>query len=120
MAIPSGSGTEVLKRAHHEFSGNSTTSPGDDYKILDGVANHIYTILSITCFNTYPGARTFTINVTEAGGTNRRTILKTSVGQDETFIFNDKLVLSGTDELWLHINGNAGHWWVSYIDQDWS
>ena len=119
MPIPSGNGTEILNRKHHEFSGNSTTSPTNDYLILNGEADHIYTILSITCFNTYPGARTFTINL-KADGSSLRTILKTSIGQEETFVFNDKLVLTGEDELWLHINGNAGTWWVSYIEQDWS
>ena len=41
MAIPSGSGTEVLKRA--TFDGNLNTAP----VIINGVANHIYTILTI-------------------------------------------------------------------------
>ena len=45
MAIPSGSGTEVLKRAYIPAITNSPQ------KIIDGVANHIYTILSVIVFN---------------------------------------------------------------------
>ncbi len=41
MAIPSGTGTEVLKR------GTFTVTGTTDTKILDGVADHIYTVLSI-------------------------------------------------------------------------
>ena len=41
MAIPSGTGTEVLNR------GTFTVTDTTDTKILDGVANHIYTVLSI-------------------------------------------------------------------------
>ena len=41
MAIPSGSGTEVLKRAY--FNGNLNT----EALLINGVANHIYTVLSI-------------------------------------------------------------------------
>ena len=46
MAIPSGSGTEVLIRAKLQGFDHSA-----DNKIIDGVANHIYTILSVIVFN---------------------------------------------------------------------
>ena len=45
MAIPSGSGTEVLKRA---YIAAMTNSP---QKIIDGVANHIYTLLTMQVTN---------------------------------------------------------------------
>ena len=41
MAIPIGSGTEVLKRASIHDNNNSHT------EILSGEANHIYTILVV-------------------------------------------------------------------------
>ena len=41
MAIPSGSGTEVLKRLFY------TVTDTTDTVIINGVANHIYTIISI-------------------------------------------------------------------------
>ena len=41
MAIPSGAGTEVLKRASAHAVTNSES------KIIDGVANHIYTVLTV-------------------------------------------------------------------------
>ena len=43
MAIPSGSGTEVLKRAFHKGVTNS------EITLITGVANHNYTILSLIC-----------------------------------------------------------------------
>jgi hypothetical protein len=42
MAIPSGSGTEVLKMDPYTVTGTTDTV------ILNGAANHIYTIISIT------------------------------------------------------------------------
>ena len=75
--------------------------------------------LSITCFNTYPGPRTCIVNLL-ADGTTRRNLFKQNVPQDATFVWNDRIVLTGTDELWVFSDGNVSHWWVSYIDQDWT
>lgn len=117
MAIPSGSGTEVLKRVTKEYNGNSQTSPTNDFKILDGVANHIYTILSINCYNTYSGDRTCKVNLKE-DATHFRNLFSVTVGQDKTFFWEGKIILSGTDELFVFSNGNNSYWWISYIDQD--
>ena len=119
MAFPTGSGSERLKRVSHQFNGNSQTSPTNDYNILNGVALHIYIIISISCFNTFPGARDCIVNIKQDGSTLRK-IFKQSVGQDQTFIWNERLVLEGTDELYVFSNGNASEWWISYIDQDWT
>ena len=65
MAIPSGSGSEVLKRG--TFTVTSTT----DTKILDGVANHIYTVLSIIITETAGNSETFGLFLDpSAGGTD--------------------------------------------------
>ena len=45
MAIPSGSGTEVLKRFIKDGQDNTES------KAIDGVADHIYTVLSIIVKN---------------------------------------------------------------------
>jgi hypothetical protein len=117
MAIPSGSGTEVLKR------GTFTVTDTTDTKILDGVANHIYTVLSIIITETAGAAETFGIFLDpSASGTDYEIVsLSTVLGAYETFAFNDRLVLSGTDEL----NFKAGATCdidivINYIDQDWS
>lgn len=117
MAIPSGSGTEVLKR--NCFTVTDTT----DTKLIDGVANHIYTVLSIIITETAGNAETFGLFLDpDAAGTDYEIIsLATALGADQTFVFNDKLVLSGTDELNFKAGGACDiDIVITYIDQDWS
>ena len=116
MAIPSGSGTEVLKR------GTFTVTDTTDTKIIDGVANHIYTVLSISVAETAGNAETFDLFLDpSAGGTDYEILSDQAIGANETFIWNDKLVLSGTDHLCM-ITANSANIdvTISYIDQDWT
>ena len=117
MAIPSGSGTEVLKR------GPFTVTDTTDTKILDGVANHVYTVLSIAITETQGSAETFGLFLDpSAGGTDYEILSNATVlGADTTFVFNDRLVLSGTDELNFKAGGTCDiDIVISYIDQDWT
>jgi hypothetical protein len=117
MAIPSGSGTEVLKRGTFAITNNSNT------KILDGVADHIYTVLSIIITETAGNAETFGLFLdASAGGTNYEIIsFATALPGDATFVFNDRLVLTGTDELNFKAGGSCAiSVVISYIDQDWT
>ena len=119
MAIPSGSGTEVLKKA---FKGGLTNS---EVKIIDGVANHIYTVFSVIFNEQGAAAEELHMYVFQSAtndSTNKVVLLH---GQDlaanETFIWNDKFVLVGTDELVITTTASANvDVWVSYIDQDWT
>ena len=123
MAIPSGSGSEVLETSR----GNSTSA--SDLIIHSGTGNHIYSFLSIIVHNTVTAAATFGMHIQYAGGTNANELFyilggaagnMTLVGQ-KTFIFNDRLVLVGTDD--LVFNGSSScniDIWNSYIHQDWS
>ena len=116
MAIPSGSGTEVLKRASIHGLTNSAQA------IITGVANHIYTILCIT-FNEQGGtAETISMyGEPDAGATKIRIIQDQALGASSTFVWNDKFVLQGTDILKVETGGSANvDVWVSYIDQDWT
>ena len=117
MAIPSGSGTEVLKR------GTFTVTDTTDTKILDGVADHVYTVLSIAITETQGSAETFGLFLDpSAGGTDYEILSNATVlGADTTFVFNDRLVLSGTDELNFKAGGTCDiDIVISYIDQDWT
>ena len=117
MAIPSGTGTEVLTR------GTFTVTDTTDTKILDGTALHIYTVLSIVITETAGNAETFGLFVDpSAGGTDYEIIsLATALAADATFIFNDRLVLVGTDELNFKAGGTCDiDIVISYIDQDWT
>ena len=115
MAIPSGSGTEVLKRNSAEGVDNTTT------KILDGVANHIYTIVSIVISNNGSGAANLDIYVSpSASGSVYLVRADSNLISKGTFVWNDRLVLTGTDELNVTCNSADHDIYISYIDQDWT
>ena len=113
MAIPSGSGTEVLKSA--VFAAVSDTQ----VKILDGVANHIYTILSITICETAGAAETFDLYVDDGDGGTDHYIYKTqALGANETFEHTGRIVLEATDMLGFITQSSADvDVVVNYLDQ---
>ncbi len=117
MAIPSGSGTEVLKRSY--VDGTSDTPQ----TLITGVANHIYTVLSIVITEVANRADAhFRLYIDyNAGGTDLR-LNDEVVGAYNTFIWNDKIVLTGTDKLHFLGLSSAGtadyDVWCTYIDQD--
>ena len=112
MAIPSGSGTEVLKRVTlHSGSGWN--------EIFSGTANHIYTILSIVAHE--QGGATGTIGMRINDGTNDIYIFDvTTLGAYESFVWNDRLVLEGDDDIDVYSSTADVDWYISYIDQDWT
>lgn len=115
MAIPSGSGTEVLKVSF----GNRTNST--ETNVLNGVANHIYTILSVVITHTSSNAPAINLWVNDDGSTAYYLVFGQALGANKTFVWNDRVVLSGTDELWFATGGTCDtDIAVSYIDQDWS
>ena len=113
MAIPSGSGTEVLKRV--TVHGNNSNW----VELLSGTANHIYTIISIIFCDQHGAAGTISMRIND--GTNDIMILSgQSYPSTGTFVFNDKLVLEGDDDIDVYNSTNNGDWYMSYIDQDWT
>ena len=129
MAIPSGSGTEVLRTALLPTVSNSYI---DLIPILN---NHIYSILSITVYEK-DGIATHTFNMNlYDGSTEYYIIYAHSMPPQSTFIYNDRLVMnaadlnaktSGTNNWKLRVKSttaaNSGGLSVtcSYIDQDWT
>ena len=117
MAIPAGGGSEILNRKFYTVQTNADT------KILDGVANHIYTVISIIITETAGNAETFGLFLDpSAGGTDYEIVsLATALPADSTYIFNDRLVLVGTDELNFKAGGTCDiDIVISYIEQDWT
>ena len=116
MAIPSGSGTEVLKVAHIAGVTNS------ENVLINGVANHIYSILSISICETAGATETFDLYIDDdGGGTDYEILSDQALGANETFIWNDRLVVSGTDHLCMITASSANiDVVITYIDQDWS
>jgi hypothetical protein len=118
MAIPSGSGTEVLKRASINNMTNSWTP------VITGVANHIYTVISVIFCEQGNATESPSMRVdVSAAGSNQIQILEaTPITPYSTFVFSDRIVLTGTDKLEVKNEGSTSSIdvWVSYIDQDWS
>ena len=114
MAIPSGSGTEVLKVAKVHAMSSAAVA------LITGVANHIYTVLSINFTNMSGSAEAIDLYVTE-GSDTYMLLREAPIADKATFMYNDRLVLSGAQTLKANL-ATAGDCdvWVSYIDQDWS
>ena len=127
MAIPSGSGTEVLKRTTiHALSDTETSFRWDGTMATTGTAtytvtaNHIITVLNIVVAETANTAGNFNIYMND--GTNPIHLLRNqSLSGKATFVWNDRLVLTGGDKLVLYTEAAANMDAVcNYIDQDWS
>jgi len=115
MAIPSGSGTEVLKR-HSANISNSTTT-------LTVPAHHIFTILSInlqsnanassnTDIYIHNGSANIEITNGEGGS---------AIPAWSTFVYADKIVMTAGDVMTvIERDATALAVWISYIDQDWT
>jgi hypothetical protein len=115
MGIPSGSGTEVLKR-HTANLNNSTTT-------LTVPAHHIYTILSINLManstsksdtDIYINNGSANIEITNGKGSSE-------IPGNNTFVYSDKIVMTAGDALSvIERDATPVSVWISYIDQDWS
>ena len=136
MAIPSGSGSEVLKSASiTAFSGSSN---GWWAVRWDGIqvdaenssfavpTNHIITVLSINVCNTHASvAYPFSMGCRTNGSTDTKYILKNQdIPATGTFVYSDKIVLSGGEKLLFNDEENSSgddlDIVISFIDQDWT
>ena len=111
-SMPTGSGSERLCRA------SISTLNGEYQEILSGTAGHIYTIISIIFCDAQDAAGTIAIRVNN--GSNDIALLKSqSHSALETFVWNDKFVIEEDDDIDVYNSVTAGHWWITYIDQNW-
>ena len=116
MAIPSGSGTEVIKvKALTNQNASWVPLLGGS----DTVADHIYILLSLTVANLHGSTNEiFSMKVT---GTNAANIIEQqAVPLESTFVFNEKIAIIGTDDLEIWNNAISLHYYLTYVDQDWS
>ena len=119
MAIPSGSGTEVIKSTEITALTNSVQT------LITGVANHIYTVLSIiVCEANDDSGKMVKLYFADSDGSTNPVFLLRSqpVGANETFVFNDKFSYTGGTrklQIILEASGNMDVR-CTYIDQDWS
>jgi len=119
MAIPSGSGTEVLKNVSGtEDNGTST--------LFTVGTNKIITILSIIVYGTgtTPGSggtiANFSIKLNN-GSTDYIIASDSTLSAAQTYVFNDRIVMHPTHVLKIgEANNVTVNYWVSYIEQDWT
>ena len=127
MAIPSGSGTEVLK-----CGGWSTQSTDNTSLAFDGShptlgdetdtvpANHIITVLNISWCETGNAAEQIHFWAS-VGSKTIYLLVYYDIAAYDTFIWNTKFVLIGAD--WLKTTTQSGadvDVYYTYLDQDWS
>ena len=117
MANPSttgagGAGTEVLRRAYTDNLGASTVT------LLDCPANHIFTILTVFAINRTAGSLIFDFWVDyNAGGVDIYLLDTMTIGAKDTFILNDRFVITDADEIQCYASGTGIDVWITYIDQ---
>ena len=131
MAIPSGSGSEVLKRAYcHNFS----TVTYIDWDVADGEtdagqasatatrvpANVILTILNIIICRYNGSAFTVDVKLEHASNDDIYLLDQQSIPGNGTFVFSDKIILLEGDELSFTSGGDENDCWINYIKQDWT
>jgi hypothetical protein len=116
MTIPFGGGTEVATTGKADALSNAFV------KIIDGDANHIYTVLSVTFTEAAGNAEKLVMAIDPAAsGSYIYMLLDQSIAGFGTFVWNDSFVITGTDELIVKTDQPANvDVWVSYIDQDWT
>ena len=105
--------SELLKVSHTAGVTNSESV------LLNGVNGHTYTILSITICETAGAAETVDLYIDDNGtGTDYEILSDQAIGANETFVFNDKFVIEGTDHLCAATASSANvDIVVSYLDQ---
>ena len=105
--------SELLKVSHTAGVTNSESV------LINGVSGHTYTILSITFCETAGAAETVDLYIDDnGGGTDYEILSDQAIGANETFVFNDKFVIEGTDHLTaITASSAAVHVVVSYLDQ---
>ena len=109
MAIPSGTGTEVLK--------NITVADNNDNEESHAVgAGNIWTILTITACNVSGTDTAAAIRMYD--GSYQISIWEGTVPANSTMVWNDRFVLEHSDSLRFYNGAQNFDWMISYIVQD--
>lgn len=115
MGIPSGGGSEIINSNYYQGISSETL-------IFQGLADHIYTIISIIICNTDGSQREAYLKRYDASGTsNPHSILHAEkIPGESTFVMNDKFVITGAYNLRLTCASGDSDCVISYIEQDWT
>ena len=103
---------EILRVSHTAGVTNSESV------LINGVNGHTYTILSIIMTETAAAAETVDLYLDDGGGgTDYEILSDQALGANETFVFNDRLVLVDEDHLCAATASSANvDIVVSYVD----
>ena len=114
MAIPSGTGTEVLK--HTNIIGLTNA----DQALITGVANHIYTVVSVIFTEASDTTENIYMKITDSSGNNPSYIFfNQALHGYSTFVWNDRFSFQGNLQLEVAALASANiHVHCTYIDQD--
>ena len=87
--------------------------------LINGVNGHTYVILSIIVTETAGAAETFDLFIDDdGGGTDYEVLSDQALGANETFVFNDRLIIEDTDHLCAQTANSANvDITVNYLDQ---
>ena len=126
MAIPSGTGTEVLRRGFINtqqtdvtaflWNGSNPTLGNETYTVP---ANVIITLISFFVCETAGNAETFSVYLYD-GASNIQWLQNQALAAKETFVWNMKAVLIGGDKLFIYLTAGDCDVYYSYMTQDWS
>jgi len=127
MAVPTGGGSEVLKRTLiNNQSNDATAFRWDGTMATVGVetytvpTNHVITVLSIIFCEQSDGAEAINLYMND-GSNNHQLLQSQALPAYGTFVWNDRFVLTGGDKLIAVMGASTSvDIILSYIDQDWS
>ena len=110
-------GTEILRRSYI----NNLTGTTDTI-LINGAANYTYTVLSIIFAEVNGTDELITLRVKYDGGSTAIELMdRYPLNSLQTFVWNDKFVLSETDDLWVNTqSSSAVDVYCTYIEQRWA
>ena len=109
-----GTGTEVLRRKFGHALSNGTLQ-------VDGVADHIYTLLSIVVCELGGNAEVISVYIDPDTGTDNIYLVNAApLPAAGTWVFTEKMVWTNTDKLFVFTSTGDCDVYITYIDQDFS
>jgi hypothetical protein len=129
MAIPSGAGTEVLRRnsifnqsttlTNIDWAQSAQTAAGNSSGTIAVPAEAIITVFDIVWCNRHADTRTLDLIIANSSGSvvDIQILDTQSIATLQTFVFSDKLVLREGDKLQFDMSSDNVDIYLNYIYQ---
>ena len=110
-------GKEVIRRYYVDALGETPTA------VITGIANHVMTVVSIVIAERLIlSDAKFNLSIEPDGGSAIFLLTNEPIPNQKTFIFNDRIAITGTDVLKIEAisasSTAALDVWATYIDQE--